>query len=89
MVELNVRDDFDGDDDCHCHVDDKAERRPPSGVGDVVSAVLPEIPRAVSEQSGNEQPGLAHQKASGDAACAAPVKRPQRPACARPNGPAV
>jgi hypothetical protein len=28
MVELNARDDFDGDDDYHCHVDDKAERRP-------------------------------------------------------------
>jgi hypothetical protein len=26
MVELNARDDFDGDDDYHCHVDDKAER---------------------------------------------------------------
>ena len=37
MVELNARDDFDGDDGCRCDVDDKAKRRPPTGVGDVVS----------------------------------------------------
>ena len=57
MVELDAGDDFDGDDGCRCDVDDKAKRRPPTGVGDVVRAVLPEILCAVSEQARNEQPG--------------------------------
>jgi hypothetical protein len=47
-VEFNAGNDFDGDDRCGCDVDDKAKRRPPTGVGDIVSAVLPEILRAVT-----------------------------------------
>ena len=51
MVKLNARDDFDRDDGCHYHVDYEAKRRPPTGVGDVLSAVLPEILSAVSKQA--------------------------------------
>ena len=56
MVELNVLDDFQGDDGCHCNVEYKAKRRPPIGIGDLLSAMVPEILSTVSKQARNEQP---------------------------------
>src|SRR5690242_14929225 len=52
----------DADDDQHDHgrgddpVHDEAERRPPSSVGDVVAAVLPEILEPVAEEADHQQP---------------------------------
>ncbi len=53
-MELNPRHDLDSNDRRGDEVNDKAERRPPSGVRDEVTPMLPEILEPVSYQSDDE-----------------------------------
>jgi hypothetical protein len=50
-VDVHARDYFDDDDRRGHPVNDQAERRPPTGVGNELAAVLPEILEAVTRQA--------------------------------------
>ncbi len=56
-VEVNARDDLDGDDRCGDPVDDEAERGPPPSVRNELTSVLPEILEPVAHKPYDEQPG--------------------------------
>ena len=55
-VEVNTRDDLDGDDRGGNPVDDEAERGPPPGVRNELTSVLPEILEPVARKADYEQP---------------------------------
>jgi hypothetical protein len=56
VVEVSAGDDLDGDDGSGDPVDDEAERRPPPGVRDELTAVLPEVLEPVPYEADDEQP---------------------------------
>jgi hypothetical protein len=56
LAEVHACGDLAHDDRGDNPVDDHAERRPPSGVGDEVASVLPEVLEPVPHHAGHEQP---------------------------------
>ena len=56
LAEVHACCDLANDDGGHDPVDDHAERRPPSRVGDEVGSVLPEVLDSVAGEAGHEQP---------------------------------
>src|SRR5438132_10330097 len=65
-MEVDSRNYFDGDDQCCDPIDDTAEWRPPSCIGDVVGAMLPKILEAMAGIGGHKQPGWSDDCSGGD-----------------------
>src|SRR5205823_10606215 len=66
VVEVNSCNYFDGDDQSCDPIDDIAEGRPPSCIGDVVGAVLPKILEAMAGVGDHKQPGWSDDRGGGD-----------------------
>jgi hypothetical protein len=56
VVEVHAGHDLDGDDRRRHPVDDEAERRPPTRVGDELTAVLPQVLEPMAGEADDEQP---------------------------------
>jgi hypothetical protein len=59
MVEVHAGHNFDSDDRRRHPVDDEAERRPPTRVGDELTAVLPQVLQPMAGEADDEQPSRA------------------------------
>jgi hypothetical protein len=57
LMEINSHDQEDGYDGCGHPIHHEAERRPPPRVLDVMTAVLPKVFNAVTNQADYDEPG--------------------------------